>query len=128
MKNKEPEKDSDPGSESFGDISDDESSDEVFQDDLSSVMSKAETKSLLGTGDEDHHVLLNLELDISLFKFFQLFFSDTSEFDKKYHASRGDQEYHREKWKNSEEHGLIRQITCNFVSGFFLLRSSSFLG
>lgn len=107
----------DETTEEFGESEDDAA--EETEDELTSILSNTETKSLLTVTNDDFIEILRHELNISLFKYFTLFISDNSEFEKKYHSIRGDKDLKIEKWKNNEEYGPIRQITCIFFLCLF---------
>jgi len=55
--------------------------------------------------------IVSAEFPVSVVKFFQLFYSDESDFQKKYHEVRGDKEIHFEKWSSHPQYGTFRTIT-----------------
>lgn len=59
---------------------------------------------------EVFHDILTESFDISALNFFRVFFSDRSCFARVYHEKRGDKDMSIQKWTNSAQFGMIRDI------------------
>jgi hypothetical protein len=59
---------------------------------------------------EVFHDILTESFDVSPLNFFRVFFSDRSCFARSYHEKRGDKDMSIQKWTNSPQFGMIRDI------------------